>query len=58
MSWNQLEEGMEVAEIFYDDRIYLKDCFLNKKMIADIAVLKQQIGNRLVIQIRLGEKRI
>jgi len=58
MSWNQLEEGMEVAEIFYDDRIYLKDCFLNEKMIADIAALKEQIGNRLVIQIRLGEKRI
>lgn len=31
MPWNKLEVGMEVAEIYYDDLIYLKDCFWIKK---------------------------
>lgn len=31
MRWNELEPGMEVAEIYYDDRMYLKDCFLDNK---------------------------
>jgi len=56
MPWNKLEAGMEVAEIFYDDRMYLKDCYLNNKMIFDIGALKEQVGKRLVIKIRLGEK--
>ncbi len=56
MPWNKLEAGMEVAEIFYDNRIYLKDCYLDNKIILDIASLKEQVGNRLVIKIRLGEK--
>ena len=54
--WNKLETGMEVAEIFYDDIMYLKNCYLNNKMILDIAALKEQVGKRLVIKIRLGEK--
>lgn len=54
MSWTQLKPGMEVAEIFYNDRLYLKDCVLEKKNIYDIVALREKVGDKLVIKIRLG----
>jgi len=55
MPWTQLKPGMEVAEIFYDDRIFLKDSILDKKTIFDIVALREKVGDRLVVKIRLGE---
>ncbi|NOR68349.1 MAG: response regulator [Methylomarinum sp.] len=52
--WTQLIPGMEVAEIYYDDRLYLKDCILEKKKIYDIVALREKVGDKLVIKIRLG----
>ncbi|NOQ76602.1 MAG: response regulator [Methylococcaceae bacterium] len=52
--WTQLLSGMEVAEIHYDDRLYLKDCVLEKKDIYDIVALREKVGDKLVIKIRLG----
>jgi len=53
-SWMQLKPGMEVAEIYYDDRLYLKDCLLEKKQIYDIVALRERVGDKLMIKIRLG----
>ena len=54
MSWTKLEPGMEVAEIYYNDRLYLKDCILEKKKIYDILALREKVGDELVIKVRLG----
>lgn len=54
ISWTQLEPGMEVAEIYYDDRLYLRDCILEKKKIYDIVALREKVGDKLVVKIRLG----
>ncbi len=54
MPWIQLEQGMEVVEVFYDDRVYLKDCILDKKKIYNIVALREKVGDKLVIKIRLG----
>ncbi len=55
MSWTQLIPGMEVAEIYYDDRVFLKDCILEKKIIYDIVALREKVGDKLIVKIRLGE---
>lgn len=55
MSWTQLQAGMEVVEIYYNDRLYLKDCILDKKIIYDIVALRERVGDKLKIKIRLGE---
>ena len=52
--WLQLTPGMEVAEIFYDDRVFLKNCILDKQKIYDIVALREKIGDKLVVKIRLG----
>jgi len=54
ISWTQLEPGMEVAEIYYNDRVYLKNCILDKQKIHEIVALREKVGNKLVIKIRLG----
>jgi len=54
ISWTKLEPGMEVAEIYYNERLYLKDCILDKKKIYEIAALREKVGNKLVVKIRLG----
>ena len=54
ISWTKLEPGMEVAEVYYDDRLYLKNCILEKKKIYDIVALREKVGDKLIIKIRLG----
>lgn len=54
MPWTQLQPGMEVAKISCGDQIFLKNCILEKKTIRDILNLKEKVGNKLVIKIRLG----
>ncbi len=54
MSWTKLEPGMEVVDIHYDDRLYLKECILEKKHILDIVALREKVGDKLVIKVRLG----
>ncbi len=59
MACNQLLPGLEVAEIYYEGRLYLKDFILDKKTIQDIFALRDAAGSsvnsKLVIRIRLGE---
>ncbi len=59
MSCAQLLPGMEVSEIYYEDRLYLKDFILDKKTIQDIIGLRDAAGHqtnaKLIIRIRLGE---
>jgi len=54
ISWTQLLPGMEIAEIHYNDILYLKDCILEKKQIYDIKALREKVGDNLVIKVRLG----
>ena len=58
ISWTQLLPEMEVAEIFYGDQVFLKDTLLTKKIIDDITTLREKMGNKLVIKIRLGEDEV
>ncbi|MGR9051812.1 MAG: HD domain-containing phosphohydrolase [Gammaproteobacteria bacterium] len=53
VSWTQLQPGMEIAEIFCNEILYLKDRELNQKIIDDIISLKEH-GSHLSIKIRLG----
>ncbi len=55
ISWTKLQPGMEVEEIRYDDRLFLKDCVLDKAKIYDIVALRDKVGDKLQIKVRLGE---
>jgi len=55
ISWTKLQPGMEVEEIRYDDRLFLKDCILDKAKIYDIVALREKVGDKLQIKVRLGE---
>ncbi len=55
ISCTQLVPGMEIAEIYNDDRLYLKNFILEKKNIDDIIMLWKQARKKLTIKIRLGE---
>jgi response regulator RpfG family c-di-GMP phosphodiesterase len=56
IAWTQLREGMEVEEISYDDKIYLKNCIINDRMINSVIQLRIQKGISPLIKIRLGIK--
>lgn len=55
VSWTQLMPGMEVEEICYGGLVFLKDCVLDKEKIYEIAALREKVGNKLEIRVRLGE---
>lgn len=55
VSWTQLLPGMEVDEVCYEGRIYLKNTILDKEKIYEIAALREKVGNKLEIRVRLGE---
>lgn len=54
IAWTQLRKGMEVEEISYDDKIYLKNCIINDRMINSVTQLRIQKGVSPLIKIRLG----
>jgi response regulator RpfG family c-di-GMP phosphodiesterase len=54
IAWTQLRAGMEIEEISYDDRIYLKNCIINDRMINSVIQLRIQNGITPLIKIRLG----
>lgn len=54
VSWTKLEPGMEVDEIRYEGRLFLKDCILDKEKIYEIVSLREKVGDKLEIRIRLG----
>ncbi|MBW6453357.1 MAG: two-component system response regulator [Methyloprofundus sp.] len=56
ISCAQLLPEMEIAEISHGEQIFLKDTILTKKIITDINALREKVGNRLIIKIRLGEE--
>jgi len=58
ISWTQLLPGMEIAKVVYDDKLFLKDTILTKKIIDNITALREKVGNQLVIKIRLGEEEV
>ena len=54
IAWTQLRVGMEIDEISYDSRIYLKDCILTERMLNNVMHLRVQNGVSPLIKIRLG----
>ncbi|WP_031432805.1 HD domain-containing phosphohydrolase [Methylomarinum vadi] len=54
ISWTKLEPGMEVEEIRYEGRLFLKDCILDKGKIYEIVALRERVGDKLEIRVRLG----
>lgn len=56
ISWTQLLPEMEIAKVVYDDKLFLKDTILTKKIIDNITALREKVGNQLVIKIRLGDE--
>jgi response regulator RpfG family c-di-GMP phosphodiesterase len=54
IAWTQLREGMEVEEISYEDKVYLKNCIISERMINSVTQLRIQNGISPLIKIRLG----
>lgn len=54
ISWTQLRAGMEVEEISYDGKMYLKNCILSERMINSILTLRDNKRISPLIRIRLG----
>ncbi len=54
LSWTKLEPGMEVEEIRVEGRLFLKDCILDKEKIYEIVALREKVGDRLEIKVRVG----
>ncbi|NOT12305.1 MAG: response regulator [Methylococcaceae bacterium] len=54
IAWTQLCPGMEIEEISYEGKVYLKDCLINDRMINSLNHLRAQNGISPVIKIRLG----
>jgi len=54
IAWTQLRVGMEIEEISYDDRIYLKDCIITERMLNNVTQLRIRNGIPPLIKIRLG----
>jgi response regulator RpfG family c-di-GMP phosphodiesterase len=55
ISWTKLKPGMEIEEIRYEGRVFLKDCVLDKAKIYEIVQLRQKVGDKLEVKVRLGE---
>lgn len=55
ISWTQLQSGMEAAEVFCNDVLYLKNQILTEKNIEDILNLRKH-AKSLILRIRLGNE--
>ncbi|MBN2357474.1 response regulator [candidate division KSB1 bacterium] len=55
ISWTQLEPGMEIDEVRYNGRLFLKNCVLDKAKIYEIVALRERVGDKLEIKARLGD---
>ena len=58
ISWTQLRPGMEIEEISYEGKAYLKDCIVSERMINSIFNLRANKGTSPLIRIRLGANNI
>jgi response regulator RpfG family c-di-GMP phosphodiesterase len=54
VSWTQLRVGMEIDEVSYDDKIYLRNCILTERMISSIINLHKNRGIAPLIKVRIG----
>ncbi len=55
ISWTQLQPGIEAAEVFCNDVLYLKDQILTEKHVEDILNLRNH-GKNLILRVRLGNE--
>lgn len=55
ISWTQMQPGMEAAEVFSNQMLYLKDQILTEKTIEDILNLRKH-GKNLILRMRLGQQ--
>ncbi len=56
ISWMQLKPGMEVKSIYFDDKLYIRNCIANRKIIESINELINKNGVNPTIKILLPEK--
>ncbi len=54
ISWLQLQPGMEIETVYFDDKPYLRNCVANQKIIHNILSLKENSGKNPVIKIFMG----
>ncbi len=54
--WRQLEAGMEVESVYFENKPYVRNCIVNEKMIQAIDALRENTGKSPTVKIRLGAK--
>lgn len=55
IAWSKLEPGMEIDEISYNGRMFLKDCIIDKAKIYEVISLREKVGDKLKVKVRLGD---
>lgn len=58
ISWIQLKPGMEVESIYFGDKLYIRNCIVDYKIIKLINELVDENGIRPVIKILLPKRQI
>ncbi len=52
ISWLQLKIGMELESVYFDNKIYVRNCIADEKVIGVINALRQNTGKNPTIRIR------
>ncbi|TAN69773.1 MAG: response regulator [Methylobacter sp.] len=56
ISYIQLQVGMEIDSVYFGDKPYVKNCFVDRKLIKNINALRENSGKIPVIKIVMGMK--
>ena len=56
ISWLQLKVGMEIETVYFDNKPYIKNCFVDQKIINNIISLRDNSGKSPIIKIFMGIK--
>ena len=54
--WSQIEPGMEIEGVYFENKPFIRNCILNEKHIHSIAALRENTGKNPVVKIRLGAR--
>lgn len=56
ISWLQLKLGMEIESVQLDNKLYVRQCIADEKVIGIVNSLRENTGKNPIIRIRMGKK--
>ncbi len=56
ISWTQLKPDMDIESVYFKDKLFIRNCSADQKLIHNITAMRESTGIEPAIRIRLGAK--